>query len=613
MSSINLSLTRFVKTHSNKLLLVVLLCLIVTILYNVFSMPFNEGYESSTYSGFPITFWPSIFLLLVIGIFVVIQRLFSSSYSSCSLIIGMGSVFIFYIIMLSLWMIRGYFLWDSGDPLTHLGIVNEILNSGHIETSNIYPIAHVLSVIISLIFNVPPTIPQKILPLIFGILNVPFLYLFAKSILPKKGQAIIATLLGMALLQGWYLNFTPNHLANLIFPLILLILVKSYLSDNASWSILLLIELFLLPMFHIVPAFALFVIMLSLFFFKKLRFNKQKSSDNWHSKYSHIVLILYPLWLVTWISSFYVWSSTIKNLEAFINEGGNTNLDLLRDQILYGTSYGYNILEYFIKEYGGICVLFLLSAISFFILLNKHSKVSAIKPLFAFFVPSCTFVILIILLYFLNLGFGPLRLMVYLVIICSVFSAFTIYKLLIFARRQKKSLFRMFSLFIAVFIILLLFLNGAMKLYPSQYTLEANQQVTKTETMGMNWFLNNNDVSIEMTAITLAPGRFSHFLLTSEERIGRIDLQNLSGGLYISNFLKVPYHFGYDTNSSLGDFYNSSTFLILTSQDRIIYHEIYPEIESLRYLPQDFARLAQDSTLDKLFSNGGLDVYLIWK
>jgi len=72
---------------------------------------------------------------------------------------------------------------------------------------------------------------------------------------------------------------------------------------------------------------------------------------------------------------------------------------------------------------------------------------------------------------------------------------------------------------------------------------------------------------------------------------------------------QLPYHFGYDKNTNLGAYYDQNLYLILDQADRALYRDVYPEMATIRFESQDFAQLEKDSSLDKLYCNGGLVTY----
>ena len=98
----------------------------------------------------------------------------------------------------------------QGDPLTHLGIINNIITTGHIEVENFYPITHIYLVQLSEILNISPNIFHKCIPFIFGLFSVLFIHCLAKTTLPKKGQVLLATVIFMAFLTPLNLILEVN-------------------------------------------------------------------------------------------------------------------------------------------------------------------------------------------------------------------------------------------------------------------------------------------------------------------------------------------------------------------------------------------------------------------
>ncbi len=105
------------------------------------------------------------------------------------------------------------------------------------------------------------------------------------------------------------------------------------------------------------------------------------------------------------------------------------------------------------------------------------------------------------------------------------------------------------------------------------------------------------------------PGQVARFLLTQEERSRRQDIMTTRG--MIREDLRPSWHFGYDKYSTLGQSYAQNTYMVLAGRDKSIYRDIHPRMAEIRFLPQDFERVSYDTTVDKLYSNGGLDVYFI--
>jgi len=73
----------------------------------------------------------------------------------------------------------------------------------------------------------------------------------------------------------------------------------------------------------------------------------------------------------------------------------------------------------------------------------------------------------------------------------------------------------------------------------------------------------------------------------------------------------IPYHFGYDKYSMLGCSYLTDVYVVLTDLDRRLYVDVLPEIADIRMLPRDFVMLEHDPSVDKVYINGGLDVWCV--
>ena len=74
--------------------------------------------------------------------------------------------------------------------------------------------------------------------------------------------------------------------------------------------------------------------------------------------------------------------------------------------------------------------------------------------------------------------------------------------------------------------------------------------------------------------------------------------------------LSIPAHFGYDRHLTLADWYSADTYLVFVERDKII-QEVLPEVPAFKFNPGDFEELAHDRNVDKLYTNGGFDTYLI--
>jgi hypothetical protein len=529
--------------------------------------------------------------------------------------VGLFLIVLSYVICLGLFIIRGYFMWCmAGDPATHIGRITETIAQAYAPRTLIYPITHIFISQISLLTNLNLVSLHKIIPLIFGVLCVVFIYIFSRYVTSNRIAPVLAVIISCTFIFGWYINLTPNHLSNLLFPLVLFLIYKYLKERTAAWALLLIIAILLYPVFHPVPAIFLGLIFLSLWIPEKIPHllgriandgtNPTKYFSNSFSRFV-IPLSILITWFIFWISMFSTWGYTIRNIYNTISaEGGPSKIGNLLDQISYAQGYGYNVVEIILKEMIGPLIIFILTILAFALLWKKYTREQKEGCLFSLYGPFGIVCVFIAGLYFFNLAFGPLRLLIYATMIGTVLSAYFLSCIIIRSHEGKT---RIVTLSTKLFVILLLsglFVGGLLNLYPSPYNLTSNYQTTKSDVEGMNYFFSHRDVNIPITGITVAPGRFADMLLTPEER----SIQR------VPNYLednRVPWHFGYDTNTSLVNSYEKETNLIITQKDQLIYVDLFPDMAQYRFAKNDFERLRDDSGISLIYSNGGFDMWNI--
>jgi hypothetical protein len=606
--------SEFIKSYEwNRIIkIIVIICFILITIALVVSWNSPAiGYEASIYTSTPPILWFSLILSIVCGITIIVHQIYNREYEKHNLwMIGLLLVFLSYTTCLSLYIIRAYYMWCmSGDPASHIGIIKQIISDGHIPRAVFYPIAHVYTTELSQMLSIDLISLHKLIPLFFGLLYVVFMYLFAKSILPGKGQVILATVASCTLVSGWYLNLTPNHLSNFLFPMLLFILVKVFTTRKLQWEILLLIMVFLYPPFHPVPTLALMITLIALGLPKRAfaLTNKDTSQTNNEGMggFNATLLLILCVWAITWISSFYVWDSTVRNIHTLMAEGGPSHLSKLTEQITYAEGYGYSVIEQIFKVMGGSFVYIILTLICVPIIWKEMRTNKETNNLFSLYGPLAVMGLIIIMLYLFNVGFGPLRLLTYVTVICTIFTGFILYKIIEKIRQINNVQLSKFALGLVVILLVGVSISGMLKLYPSPYIVSSSYQTTQTEVEGMDWLFHNRNLDIKMSGMSIAQYRFADLLLTPEEKAE----QKIPWRL--PEELRVPYHFGYNNSSSLSTSYDKDVYLGLTQRDMSAYVDVLPEMAELRWYPSDFEKLEHDQGVDKLYTSGEFDVFYV--
>lgn len=569
-----------------------------------------SGYESSIYKSTPYL-WIALAFIIVTGIVTLNYQIYSNTYDRQISSIGLLVIFQGYIICLSFFIIRGYFMWAiRGDPATHIGTINLILDYHHISSNLFYPILHIFCVMIMELSNLNIIFLHKILPLFMGSLQVIFIYLIAKTVCSKRISIILTCILSINFIYGWYLNLTPNHIGNFLFPLVLLILVKSCTTGIWNWKFLLIVVIFLYPPLHMVPSIIILIVII-IFALMFLIFNKSKAmaepiGTNVNTKINLSLITLLGIWIITWISSFGIWSATIRNIATILQEGGATQYQAITEQATYASGHGINVLDVILKiEFGSIIYVFL-ALVSLPILFRKNFKSNNSLTLATLTIASLFILFLAFISLFTNLGFGAGRLFYYSVTLCTFPAAYTINTLIDKIRNINSSSSRKIAFTLLNIFMIILFLNSVLILYPSPYIKASSSQTTSSEINGFRWYFENRNINLSVSGISIAPGRFLELLTNSLHR-GK-SKENIPYYLTEGFAPTLPFHFGYNDSSSMATKIDNDTYLIITDRDKSLFVETYPELADSMWSFNDFQLLASDVNILKLYNNGGAEI-----
>ena len=582
----------------------------------------NSGYEASIYTAIPLLSWIFLIIGIVSGISIVVHQIYINKHERSNLWkIGLLLILLSFTVIISLPILRGYAMWGRGDAPSQLGIILNIISSGHIEKQNFYPAMSIHLAQFSFICDIAPVVIYNYMPIFFALLYILFMYLLARSVLPLKGQVILATIaatISVTFLHSHHctLQLCPNHLANLFLPLAFFLLIKSLTINTTGlkmqFSLLLIIMTFLLPVFHPVPANALLLMLLTIVLAAKILGVKSKNLskiDESCPKLKVTLLLILFVWGLTWISSFYVWEGMIRNLHTLATEGAPTHLASLLENIQYAQAYEYNPLEQFLKVYGCQLIYIILTLVSIPIVLKRMPADKSITSLGSLYGPIGIFILVTAALYLSNLVASPLRIFAYAIMLSAIFVGFTLYHIIQKAQHSSNHsrylLKQKLYVSLVLLILILVSISGGLRFYPSSYILVANSQITQTEIEGMDWCFDNKDNNIGTTSLFISVQRFVDFLVPLAERAP------LRYTPINSSEVMLPLHFGYAENTTLGESYTGDNYMVLSEIDRTIYKEVFPRMAELRFCSSDFEKLEHDPSVDKLYNNGGLDVWYI--
>jgi hypothetical protein len=572
------------------------------------------GYELSIYrSLFPLT----IILLtvpIITGIGLIILGLYrKENYWQLGLLLVMLSN----LVLVLLPYIKGYAFSDGGDHLSHLGFAMDILNTGRLSNTDIYPVTHLLVTQLCLVLNIPPEIMINFIGPLFYVFFVLFSYLCAKEILSKPAT-ILATTSSTVLFCFYYYEIFPMGFAFIMFPFIYFLYFKFLKTGSAAVLALLIIMIVVEVFFHPLASFMLavsFLVMeLSNSFLR--RFYVVKTYDNsvfsnrtlfFNSNLPMISLFSLVLWIWAHVD---VWNGAMISVAGwFYNTGLSPQSMTVAAQESFN-KLGWGLLEQlqlFIKIYGHDLIFLVLSIFASIMVIRRvfarKDKFQEVFSYSLFFLPVVTILLIDLVRPLTILTSGRLHSL--LIVMFPVLVGVALEKLRNASMKGNIENAAGLSLkkFIkAVTIGLILSacsLIGIFSLYNSPYIYQPFSGISHTTFAGEAWLVQNGNPDINMLSIYAAP---PHRIATA--------LWGADGGNYMQTDVKgIDYHFGYDSQQMLGESYTGDRYLFIVSSDKRLYDELWPQVGRLNL--DDFAKLEGDISVSHIYSSKEAQNYYI--
>ncbi len=346
-----------------KVVLIFLFLLLSVALIITWNTP-ATGYEASIYRSTPLILWVSLITSVIAGIALVVVSIAKNELDQNPLWkIGFFLVFLSYAVCLALFIIRGYYMWCmTGDPASHIGWIKETLSTGHTAGGVIYPIIHIFLSEIVFLTGLDLIILHKITPIIFSILFIVYMYIFAKTVFSSTAAQLLVGLISCGIFKtDFYLNLIPNGLSSLLLPLTLFVTFKYAYQRRWAWAVPLFVLVILHPVFHPVPTMFIGLVFLTLWIphivpdiMRYIHERKITMPDPKSHKFKLILPFLVMLiWFTFWIASFRVWDYTLRSMyQTIFSEGTPSEAMDLLDTISYAQGYGYSVIEVVVKQYG---------------------------------------------------------------------------------------------------------------------------------------------------------------------------------------------------------------------------------------------------------------------
>ncbi|MGA2933753.1 MAG: hypothetical protein ABSD81_01195 [Methanomicrobiales archaeon] len=575
----------------------ILLCLLIILL-----APPISGYEFSLYDAYPWIFWLFIIIAIFSGQSILLLSAFHSEKTKNNWIFGFVLIFTADFILLSLPLMRGYFINGSGDVLTHIGYMRDIITNSNLG-SNYYPLDHIFGIILQYFTNLSIEQITYVIPLYFSSFYLIAWIPLAKVISKSREVFFLTLIFGSLLCFGNnFMAFAPFCQILLFFPFFLYLIfrmISPFISKSFHFAILL--TTVLLALFHPLVAVLAMILLAILIIYKDL---KGKELSFQFSPF--FLFFIFVLLFLSWSSYLYTLIKTVNPIiQSILGNGGMTS-EFTR-QMSY-LEYGIDpflLIRHVFYTYGIqiiIGILFFMALFWIFTTYRNQNKDEKKRWQIMQIIVYSYFILffLAIAMLFVNGSFGFIRIYNFAV----VFSFFIIagWFAYIISDIQYVTLKKMLHILFIIGIIMALTYLSVFTLYLSPLTRNSNQQVTESDYKGMGTFFSFRDEALKIFELGLSQKRF-------HDALYGVDVPNVNIVYYETN--PLPKHFGYQSNESFNQLYSESRYyFILNKQGRFYDERVNPEFSDLwSYTPQDFSRFFNGINNNNIYSNDDLKIY----
>ena len=608
-----------------KIIAIIAFIFIILALTIITKTPPASGYELSIYDAYPLYFWVFICISITCGILILVYQAFTEQKSNWWFI-GLCVVIFSNAIFLGLPFFRGYFIYPSGDALTHLGIMKDIITTGYIGKDNYYPIVHLLGVILLKITEISRGAVTSLFFVFWSIMYLLNAYILGTVVANRRGQALLITAFACPLVFSFFHTLIhPSLLSLFIIPLILYFYHRreKLTSGQVESSIVLILLAFVITYTH--PVTCIFAIIIFLAFnisrvlYKQIANRKQfvlPRALNTGGNYT-IPLTMFIVFFM-WYFFYAAIQGSFRRVHNFLVYGSEVSLfaDQTRQLAMAELSTSQTI-ELFIYRYGAISLYLLISIIAIIMVVKwSISKKTELEPMNLTY--GIQFIVALLVsafsLFALTGEYDPVRISRFFLLIAPVVNGLVIYRFIddtdkthqqtinTIRRKRKREVF----ICLTTVLILMVAILSIFNVYGSPRVVRENLQVSAMEITGAEWFGNRHDNDIVTATAGVSVRRFEDLTFGREypytEKV-KLDRE------------PIPSHFGYDRNISIAETFDFEDRYLLTCEAGRVNINVIPESarpKAHHYTGDGFAKLTADPAVAQIYANGEFEVWRVY-
>ncbi|WP_136591714.1 hypothetical protein [Salinigranum halophilum] len=563
----------------------------------IVATPPATAYEPSLIEAFPLPFWVAFGVgLAALLVTFVGAGATGSSYWKHGFVLLATQYGLFF----SLPLVRGYFLYGRGhsDSLFHLTAVKELVYSGLLSGRVFYPHEHFLFSELVLV-GVPVESLVSLVPFVFALAFIGGIGLFVRELTGSPAGLPLGIAAGMPLVfSKFYTQLHPSVLSFFLFPLVLLMLERGRRTNAQRYVALATVYGLAMVFFHPITALLLVVLITSTFVFGHVyRFVTKTPVRTLRARLAFAILPATFIWYIGF-------PRTQENIREIVAAQGESAADKQADLLAGSVLNTEELVMRFVELYGAVFILFALAGVVCLVvladLLRRRSDYAESYLATEFVIGAGIAATFIAVSLVAN---GPIRVSRYMILMAMVLTALLFVRVLSWPRGVTRT--------VGAVVLTLLVLSSA--LLGSFTVYDPNKHMTQSEHEGAFFLLEHStgDHLIRSHSLTQ---KTQYFTTAGTDVKHDRTLMRVSGtGKQYPKFALAP-QFGYDEydRASVGI---GAGYVATHEYDRAYLETSYftdAQREAL-FLHDEttLERMSRDRTVQKVYSNGGFEGWLV--
>ncbi|MBX0302881.1 hypothetical protein [Haloarcula salinisoli] len=572
------------------------LVLVLTVILSL--TPDATTYEISIYDAYPWYFWAIACLALVLGNVVIVR---SASEETADWMYGLLLVGTVVGVLVFLPYFRGYAVFGRADVLSHVGYIRDIQETGAIGQRNIYPNFHLLVLSLAYVVGVDPS------TMITGIAGIGSLFsivsfLALVSTVFDRRRALLSLPFATVLVA---VQSVPYVFSTLLVPFVLYLFVKERRTRTLHIRAALATTLFGIVIYH--PITALFLLFIfGVYGVAQLLSDRNllgaddgpAGSSVGAKPLSQLVVAVFAVWYLDFTTIVERFGVVVQNLAA--PGGGGSPASTYSSTVSQYSPALVDLVRIALVRYGQSAILLTIGGLAALLFAGaviwRRSGWDVSRASFVGLFTVFTGLSALFFLVDLVVGFG--RPLLYAELFAALLSGSLFYALANTAVSRRTMYASLYG------IVTLLVVFSTFGLYASPYSVDENQQVTRMELEGSEWYLEHRNNQVRLSEFGTDVHRYRDAIYGRESYGTR--------QVVTSDTAEIPPHFGYTDRETLGAGYEDDRYMVLTRAGRIFYPNLYPDYRQYwKYEQADFQRLDRDESVTQVYDNGEYDVYRV--